>query len=214
MTEVDEQAWLAQRCGYLTASVAFNVLDKKKDGTPKAGYEQLKWAILAERMTGQHADHFINRSMQWGIENEDLAAQAYEVETGNVVTGTGKDFIPHEKIKWLGASPDRFVGKDGLVEIKCPETATHLYRLKTHEIPLQYQIQMQVQLACTGRKWVDFVDFDPRIDERRFGAARLWIQRYEPTHEEIEKTVQACVEFLEMIDKEIKELGRLNNDGL
>ncbi|MCH7996109.1 MAG: YqaJ viral recombinase family protein, partial [Planctomycetes bacterium] len=54
-------------------------------------------------------------------------------------------------------------GKDGMAEIKCPNTATHIETLLDGKIPKKYDTQMQWQMACAGRKWTDYVSFDPRM---------------------------------------------------
>ena len=98
-----------------------------------------------------------------------------------------------------GASPDGLIGDDGLLEIKCPNTLTHIQRVRAGVVPDEYKPQMLVQLLCTGRKWVDFVDYDPRIPAQ-YASKRLLIVRYEPTAEELETASLRCQEFLAEVD--------------
>jgi hypothetical protein len=102
--------------------------------------------------------------MQWGTEQEPYARAAYETLKGVLVKEVG--FVPHPTIPNSGASPDGLVDDDGLVEIKCPFTATHLEFLTTGIVPEKYMLQMQWQIACTGREWCDYVSYDPRLPER------------------------------------------------
>lgn len=155
-----EAAWFAARCGKATASKIGDIVAKTKTGwgATRANYMAL---LIAERLTGKPADTFSNAAMQWGTEQEPLARKAYEDRTGLFVEQVG--FIQHPKIPMSGASPDGQCGDDGLVEIKCPNTATHIDTLLGAEIDKKYLMQMQWQMACTDRKWCDFVSFDPRM---------------------------------------------------
>ena len=165
MTEIAQrsEAWFRARIGKVTASAVADVLAKTKTGVSASRVNYLiKLAI--QRVTGQIEESFTNDAMQWGIDNEDQARVAYEVASGNFVDQVG--FVDHEIIDWFGCSPDGLVNNDGLVEIKCPNSATHWEYFKTKEVPKKYFIQMQAQMSCTGRKWCDFVSFDPRMPEK------------------------------------------------
>jgi putative phage-type endonuclease len=117
--------------------------------------------LIAERLTGEPAERFSNAAMAWGTEKEPDARAAYSFVADVTVEECG--FVPHPTIAMSGASPDGLVGADGLVEIKCPNTATHIDTLLALSIPSKYVVQMTWQMVCTGRKWCDFVSFDPRI---------------------------------------------------
>ena len=165
MTEIEQrsEAWFQARLGKVTASAVADVLAKTKTGVSASrGNYLIKLAI--QRVTGQIEESYTNDAMQWGIDNEDQARVAYEVASGNFVDQVG--FVDHEIIDWFGCSPDGLVNNDGLVEIKCPNSATHWEYFKTKEVPKKYFIQMQAQMSCTGRKWCDFVSFDPRMPEK------------------------------------------------
>lgn len=152
--------------------------------------------LITERLTGQASDGFTNAAMQWGTETEPQARMAYELMTGETVTEVG--FIAHPSIQHFGASPDGLVGDRGLIEIKCPNTSTHIDTLLSDKVPGKYITQMHVQMICTGRDWCDFVSFDPRLP----GDMSFWMRRVERDQElceSIEAEVQAFL--AELADK-------------
>lgn len=207
---MEEQAWRAQRCGYLTASVAEEVCKRLKNGKPAASYEDRMAKVICERLTGLPVNTYTTPAMEWGKAHEEEAAEAYEGASGLVALGDGETFIPHPEVPWLGASPDRFVGDDGLVEIKCPETLTHIQRVMSGVIPAQYIRQMQVQCLCTGAKWVDFVDFDPRLVGTKYTHLALWVKRYVPTELELTQTLKLCREFLDDAARRMDQIELLS----
>ena len=195
--------WFEARCGCLTASRARAVIARKKNGEPYAEYGTVLEQIVGERLTGVVSSTGTTAAMQWGIDHEEEARDQYVIETGRDVALTG--FIEHPVVKWLGASPDGLVGDDGLVEIKCPTTLAHIKRVAAGVVPEEYKPQMLVQLLCTGRKWVDFVDYDPRLSSD-WEKARFFCVRYEPTEEELQDALDKCVQFLAVVDKTISDL--------
>ena len=204
------EEWFEQRIGHLTASMAKDVIRYQKGEivaqTP-AKIEALKMRILSEQLTGlQVEDHFTadtRRRMQWGTEQEENAVTSYEIETGNVVLMSG--FVKDSEIKYLGASPDGLVGADGLIEIKCPETTTHLSRILADEVPEDIKPQMLLQLIVTRRKWCDFVDYDPRCPQ----GLQLFIKRFEPTDEERSNAKRFFVEMLNSIEELKTKLSQI-----
>jgi exodeoxyribonuclease (lambda-induced) len=166
-----------------------------KTGKPAQARTDYLKQLVAERMTDSAAETYVTQAMQWGIDNEQAAAEEYEAVTGEIVTPA--PFVPHPEIIDFGASPDRFVAADGLVEIKCPATTTFVDWRMTGQIPERYIWQMTAQLACTRRRWCDFVAFDPRV----IYGPPLWIKRFEPTPEEITKCEQAARDFLAEVDR-------------
>lgn len=152
--------WFAQRLGKVTASRLVDVLAKVKVGEA-AARANYRAELVAERLTGKVAEGFSNAAMKWGTECEPLARAAYEAEFGLLVEEVG--MVQHPTIANTGASPDGLVSTDGLIEIKCPETKSHIDTLLSKAAPAKYIPQMQWQMACTGRDWVDFVSFDPRM---------------------------------------------------
>lgn len=190
--------WYQQRIGHLTASMAKDVIRYMKKGIElqtDTKITNLKYRILSEQLTGKATeDHFTadaRRRMDWGVEQEENAVNAYEIATDNLVLMAG--FIKHSSIEYLGASPDGLVNADGLIEIKCPETTTHLQRMIADVVPDDIKPQMLLQLIVTGRKWCDFVDYDPRLPPK----LQLFVKRFEPSHEELETALKYFTDFLE-----------------
>ena len=184
-----------QRLGKVTASRISDVLAKTKTGYSATRKNYLT-QLLLERLTGQKEESYTNAAMQHGIDTEAEARQAYEIESFNIVTECG--FYNDMDGSMSGASPDGLIADDGLIEIKCPNTATHIETLIDKEIDRKYILQMQWQMYCTGRKWCDFVSYDNRLP----GTLRLFIKRVERD----EKMIQ---EIKEEVDKFIEELDAL-----
>lgn len=185
--------WFSQRIGNCTASRIADVIATTRNGYG-AARESYMMELLAERLTGVTQEHFTNEAMLWGIEQEDFARAAYEARTGQPVLEVG--YIPHPEIQRTGASPDGFV-QDGLVEIKCPTTKTHIGFLLDGIIDGKYQAQMAWQLECTGRDWCDFVSYDPRLPEN----VRMVIKRYTPEPVYLEYLRNEVRKFLAELDE-------------
>lgn len=183
------EEWFKQRLGHLTASRASDAIAKQGTATRRNYAIQL----VTERLTGLQVESFTNTAMLWGTEQEPVARAAYEAHTGVFVEQTG--FHTHPTIKWLGASPDGFAG-DGLIEIKCPNSNTHVDYLLSEEVPTKYKAQMLTQMLVTGRTWCDFVSFDPRLPDH----LQLFIIRYEPRAEELKKIQVDLEVFLSEVD--------------
>ena len=162
--------WKALRLGKVTASRVADVIAKTKTGysASRANYMA---QLISERLTGTPADTFTSAAMQHGTDTEPEARAAYEFYHSASVEQVA--FVPHPMIDQAGCSPDGLVGDDGLVEIKCPNTAAHLDTLLGQEAPAKYIAQMQFQMACTGRSYCDFVSYDPRMPEHM----RLFVKR-------------------------------------
>lgn len=185
--------WFAERVGKVTASRVADVVARTKSGwgASRANYMA---ELIAERLTGAKSEGFVNAAMQHGIDTEPQARDAYSFYAGVDVEQVG--FIAHPTIEMSGASPDGLVGNDGLVEIKCPNTATHIDTLLDGKVPERYVLQMQWQMACTGRKWCDFVSFDPRMPE----SMRLFIKRVERD----EKLIASLEKDVELFLREVE----------
>ena len=196
------EEWFAARCGKVTASRVADIIAKTKTGY-SASRENYLAQLVCERMTGKPAESYSNVAMQWGTDQEPFARAAYEAAKDVLVEEVG--FVVHPTIEGAGASPDGLVGLFGLVEIKCPNTATHIQTLLDQKVPEKYNIQMQWQMACTGRQWCDFVSFDPRMAE----GLQLFIKRveYDPLYvAQLEKEV---INFLMDVQDKIQQLNKL-----
>lgn len=191
--------WYEARLGKVTASRLDDVMAtiKKGEAAARANY---RIELVSERLTGERMLSFTSQAMQWGVYNERAAVAAYELETGRIVSDVG--FVVHPVIADSGASPDGLVGDDGLIEIKCPETKAHVNTLLQKKAPAQYIPQIQWQMACTGRKWVDFVSYDPRMPSN----LKLAIIRVDRDDELIEKYEQEVINFLSEVSETINLL--------
>lgn len=187
--------WHAARCGKVTASRVADLIAKTKTGwgASRANYMA---ELVAERLTGTQAAGYSNAAMQWGTDMEPEARENYAFISDVEVEQVG--FVPHPTIEMAGASPDGLIGDDGLVEIKCPNTATHIDTLIGQAVPAKYVTQMQWQMACTGRAWCDFVSYDPRMPE----GMQVFIRRVERDEETITQLEADVSTFLaELADK-------------
>lgn len=191
--------WFAERAGKVTASRVADVCAKTKTGwgASRANYAA---ELIAERLTGAKVDGYTNAAMQHGIDTEPQARIAYEFQTDVDVVQVG--FIPHPTIAMSGASPDGYVGDEGLVEIKCPSIATHIDTLLTGTIAEKYITQMQWQMACTGRQWCDFVSFDNRMPE----SMAIFIQRVARDDARIKQLEADITAFLAELDSKVNAL--------
>jgi putative phage-type endonuclease len=187
--------WHQARLGHATGSRASDIL-AGKDTQARKGYIT---QLVTERLTGASQDFYTNADMQRGIDVEPVARAAYQA-SNELVDEVG--FIKHPTILWFGASPDGLVGSDGLVEIKCPRSTTHLEYIQAKKPPAKYVPQMLAQLSCTGRKWVDFVSFDNRFPEH----LQLFVVRFEPSAEELEKFETKVKEFLSEVNNLMEQL--------
>lgn len=196
------EAWFAARLGRVTASRVADVVAKTKTGwgASRANYMA---ELVAERLTGTAAERFTNAAMQWGTDKEPDARAAYSFIHDMDVTEVG--FVPHPTIAMSGASPDGLVGDDGMVEFKCPNTATHIETLIGQTVPGKYVIQMQWQMACAGRAWCDFGSFDPRLPPEM----RLWVKRVERDPLMIADLERDVAEFLAELDAKVAQLQTL-----
>lgn len=193
--------WFAARCGKVTASRISDIIAKTKTG-PSASRKNYMAQLVAERLTGIVEEGFTNAAMLHGTETEPLARAEYEIITGEMVDQVG--FIDHPEIELSGASPDGLVSSDGMIEIKCPNTATHIEYFVSDVVPAKYKPQMTWQLACAKRQWVDFVSYDPRMPKRM----QLFVKRFSPTYDEILSIENEVKIFLIEVEDTIQTLMR------
>ena len=197
--------WFAARLGNVTASRVADVIAKTKSGY-SASRENYMAQLICERMTNTVAESYTNAAMQWGTETEPLARAAYESLADVLVDEVG--YVQHPRIERAGASPDGLIGLFGLLEIKCPNTATHIDTLITEQVPTKYITQMQWQMACTGRQWCDFVSFDPRLPD----GLQLFVKRVDASTEYITTLEEEVEKLLYELDNKIFKLNeRLNH---
>ena len=197
--EQGSAAWFAARMGKVTASRIADVIAKTKSGY-STSRENYCVELALERLTGNRLESFSNDAMKWGTETEPLARAAYEAKTGAIVDEVG--MVPHPTIELTGASPDGLIDADGLLEIKCPNSATHAKTLLSKKPDGKYITQMTWQMICTGRKWCDFVSFDPRFPEH----LQLFVTRIDRDHEKCAELEIEVVAFLAEVDAMVNKL--------
>lgn len=163
MMQQRTEEWYQARLGKVTASRIADIIAKTQKGAYTQKRADYMNELLCERLTGQREEKYTSSVMQRGTELEEQARQMYELESARDVSEIA--FVPHPRIPMSGASPDGLIEEEGLIEIKCPKTATHLAFLENKQPKFEYICQMQWQMACTGRKWCDFVSYDDRLPE-------------------------------------------------
>lgn len=194
--------WFKARLGKVTASRICDVLA----ATSTAAYQNYQAQLIAERLTGEPYESHVTSAMQWGIEKEEDARSLYEFMTDETVMEIG--FVPHFNIKESGASPDGLIGLNGQIEIKCPNTATHIKTLTTRKIEKKYRNQMTWQMACTGRAWCDFVSYDPRLPAEH----NLCVIRFERDDEEVKEMELAVKQFIRSLDDKISKMKAVSEE--
>lgn len=204
--EQRSEEWFKIRAGKVTASKVPDVVTRLKNGSYGASRATYMGQLIAERLSGIAQEGFSNAAMQWGTETEPMARAAYEFAKDYNIIEVG--FIEHPTIDMSGASPDGIIGEDGLIEIKCPNTSTHIDTLLGASIPPKYIDQMQWQMACTDRDWCDFVSFDPRMPRE----LNMKIQRVERDFDRIEYLETEVQDFIAEMDAKIKKMLELKED--
>lgn len=196
--------WFAARLGCVTASRVKDVMASGRGGAPSATRKNYMMELLCERLTGQQSGPDLSNkpAVQRGVELEPFACMAYEADKGLMVVETG--LVMHPTIAGFGASPDGLVGDDGVLEIKCPNTATHIATMQSERHDPQYEWQMLAQMACTGRAWADFVSYDDRLPEQLQYVCHRFERDFKRIRE-MEAEIKAFLEELSDLEKEMRE---------
>jgi len=196
-----EPEWYAARIGLITSSKVHDAITpRQKGGTHElAARKKLRMEMLAEMLTGRTVEHYVSPAMDWGVENEPRARAEYEFRRGADVEPLG--IVMHPVNPRAAATADGWVKTNGILEIKCPETYTHLEYMESGAIPKEYLNQIDWQMACCGPEieWCDFVSFDPRIEVEDL---QLFVVRRERDEKRIAEMEDAVNQFLsELIEK-------------
>lgn len=206
--EQKTEEWYAIRAGKASGSGVKNIRAKIKSGE-SATRRNYRMKLVMERLLGRPLeDGYSNAYMERGTEMEPIARAMYEAESENMVDEVA--WVPHPTIENFGVSPDGLVGTDGLVEIKVPSMPVHIgYWLDAMDgkVPTDYTDQMLAQLACTQRKWCDFVSYDDRVVE----DMQLVVIRFEPDRKEIEELEKEVKQFLHEVDQEVLKINQRRN---
>lgn len=157
------EEWFEARLGFVTASNFHKVLNKK---TGRGLYMR---KVAAEKLTGCREESYKNEVMEYGTETEQEARKYYETANDCKIEQVG--FVT--KDEWIGGSPDGFIGEEGIIEIKCPLASTHIEHILSNKMPMKHIPQVQGLLWVTGRKWCDFVSFDPKVLSKPMFCLRI-----------------------------------------
>lgn len=196
--------WFALRAGKLTGSAAKDMLAKIKSGEA-AARRDLRFKLVAERLSGQsQEDTYVNAAMQWGIDHEADAVDTYQAISGCFVDLIG--FCEHDSL-CAGTSPDGFIGEQGILSVKCPKTATHLRYIRDGVEPSEHAAQNTHELWLTGRAWIDFVSYDPRLPD----GLRVFGVRVTRTRAELDAYDREVRAFLAEVDTAVNALRTLTN---
>lgn len=202
--------WMEARRGLVTASRCADVLAVLKKGGEGAPRRNYRMELAIEILTGNSIRHYVSPEMQWGIDQEQFARAAYEIKRNVLVETCG--FYVHPQVARFGASPDGLVGSEGLLQIKCPNTSTHLAWMLEGTIPIDHAPQMLAEIACTGREWNDFASFDPRLPKHlQLFIRRMERRDHEPLITQLEKEVER---FNGELDKMLAELPQVEGQPI
>jgi len=202
--EQGSDPWKIIRLGRVTSSRISDVMAKGKGGAPSATRKNYMYQLLLERLTGEMAEHYVSTEMQRGVDKEQDAADAYEIETYSIVDRCG--FFPAPSGLMEGSSPDRLVGENGLIEIKNPNTSTHIETKISGVIKSDYIYQMQHQMYCAERSWCDFVSHDDRLPDN----LKLFIKRIDRDSLMIAEICGEVKLFLKELDALEEKVRNLN----
>lgn len=201
--EQRSEVWYQARAGRLTGSRAADAIYFLKSKKESADRRDYRYQLVAEILSGRPEDDgtgYVNDAMQHGIDCQPRAEAAYEVQTGRAIRATG--FLAHTRYA-AGCSLDGHVGDfDGIVEIKCPKTATHIGYLRGGVVPEQYLPQITHNLWITGARWCDFISFDDRLPEH----LQLFIKRVERDEQAIAAYAELALAFLVEVQAEVQSL--------
>jgi putative phage-type endonuclease len=193
--------WHAARAGRVTASRIADLTAKGKGDKPSASRGNYAAEIVCEVLTGRKAERtFQSAGMEFGNQCEAEARSYYAFAMAEDVQTVG--FVIHPANDRAGCSPDGLVGDDGLVQFKCPYTATHIETLQSEKIPGNYLKQMQWEMACTGRAWCDFVSYDVNLP----GPMKAFVKRVMRDDNMIAELEREVVAFLAEVDETVAAL--------
>jgi len=187
--------WFMERLGRATGSKFKDVMATTKTGE-SAYRKKYKIQLVAERITGVATTFFVNAAMQWGTDHEDEAAEQFSIQTGLMLDEIG--FVKHPTMM-CGVSPDRVIQTpDGpvVLEIKCPETSTHVEWMLDGVLPGQHKPQVMGQMWLMNSPYAYFCSYDPRMPEN----AQLFIVTVERDEDYIKKLEANISQFLTEVD--------------
>ena len=201
MLQQGSDEWRQARCGSVGASDAPRVVRRTKTGY-SADRDSLMAAKRLERLTGVPVEIPKTFAMLQGTAREPEGRLLYSIVRNVEVEEVG--LVPHPFVKGSHASPDGYVGGTGLIEIKCPLPAAHFDTLDNETISNDHMVQMQWQMACTGRVWCDYVSFNPDFPP----AMQLWIKRVPQDAKLIGELEREIMTFVKELEAKVVRLSR------
>ena len=196
------EEWLKKRLGKITGSTIHKIMSLKENSSTRA---KLLQDLTLERISGSPTKNIVTGPMARGLELESEARSAYELKNQKVIlTGC----IDHPTIKEAGVSPDGLVGEDGLIEIKCLNIKNHNEIVNKQNLPKQYNLQIQFQLACTNREWCDFVAYHPESDHP------LYVKRVLPEYDLIKEIHEKAIIFVGEVEEKYRAMKERNSEEL
>ena len=188
--------WFHARLGRLTGSRAADMLATIKSGEA-AARRDYRLQLVCERLTGQPQESgFVNEAMQRGIDLEPMALGAYEALTGTLAQTVG--FAAWADLM-VGCSVDGSIGDfEGILELKCPKSATHLEYLRSPTVPARYLSQITHNLWVTGAAWCDFLSYDDRFP----APLQTVLRRVRREDVDFDTYATAALKFLGEVDAE------------
>jgi hypothetical protein len=188
--------WLKLRYGIATASEFSNMVTSK--GKRSTSLKKYALKLASELLVDEIEEPFTNASMERGTELEPYAIEAYTEHTL-----TNVDSVGFMMCDGYGCSPDGIIGDDGLIEVKCPNQATHIEYLYNNKLPTKYVQQVQGCLFVSGRTWCDFISFNPNFKD----GYKLFITRVYRDEAFIKELKSAIDATLSIRDSYLKELN-------
>ena len=190
-------AWLMARVGHATGSRFRDVMSRLKTGAPAQARKDYMMQLVVERLTGQPTSQYVNQFMQWGVEHESAARDAFIQRSGMQVDEVG--FIKHPTLM-AGVSPDGVLELgDAILEIKCPTSITHATTLE-YGMDDSHHAQVQGAMWITNAKYAMFVSYDPRFP----AGPDLYMQRVERNEAFINALENEVTQFLSEVDQKVE----------
>lgn len=156
------------------------------------------FALLAERMMGHPRFQFMSEWMERGKELEGKAISKYELlkDVDTVAVGFGTN-----DAGTVGASPDRLVGENGLLEVKVPKDETHaMYLLGSGSVFDDHKVQALGQIWVFSKEFSDVVSHHPEMPTA--------IVRTERDNPFIRLLEEAVMEFSYKLEAKAVELAK------
>lgn len=195
--------WFAARAGVITASKFADAISTLKNGTATQASKDYAYKVAVERIYGETTDDtYQTFEMRRGSDLEPIARMAYERITGNLAEESGVALTEDDR---FGYSTDGLIGSDGLIEIKCPNSARKLVEMWETEDLSEYMHQIQGGMWITGHKWCDFVMYAPQLQKV---DKQLFIKRVLRDDDFIETMQISLMQFKAQVDHHVANLNK------